>query len=317
MEGLDVVGIECQRALERRLRCWTFALDETERRVTGRQIRRQRNRSASVDFSGSLAAETKRLDDGEGRPTWSEIGIHPHHLFELLVGFLIFAHLPLADLGPGVAVQRVNFSAGGDIFRLDTAAIGQPTADMALDLASDLRLQREHIVEAAVEILAPHFRSIVGADEIGTDSDPVASRADACLDQIVGDLARRRTAVFGDLLGRVRTKHQQLRVAADRLARVFPDTRHQAGVARVETFEREDSNPWPPGIAAIDKLHADKRGHQKEERTGGRKPARPWRGPPRGRVGDRCGRLLPAHQRRDACRQFLPTGVPHVAPPAF
>src|SRR5689334_8759364 len=91
---------------------------------------------------------------------------------------------------------------------------GEAAPDPALDLAGDLRLQREDIVELAVEILAPDLRAVPGSNQVRTDSNAVTGRPNAGFEQIIGGALRRALALLGQLLSRVRTENDQLRVTS-------------------------------------------------------------------------------------------------------
>src|SRR5438128_1286512 len=75
-----------------------------------------------------------------------------------------------------------------------------PPADAALDLARDLRVQGEDVVELAVEVLTPELFAVLRPNQVGTHPDPVTGGSHARLEQIVRGLLRRAFAFLGELL---------------------------------------------------------------------------------------------------------------------
>ena len=323
IEGLDVVGIEFDRPSERGLRARAVIQSEAERGMAGGQVRGKRDRAPRIfllppGVPGNLAGRRHADRRRQGRPAGREIWIGGHDLSELLDGFGIARSVTAADLGSSVAVQRIDLAGGGDVLGATAARARQPPADPSLDFPSDLGLESENIVQLAIKRLAPDLGAVARAGQVGANPHPIARLSNARLNQIVSSLSGRTAAFLGQFLGRIRPQDEQLRVARQCLARVFPNAQSKAVVDTADGGEGKDGDGWSARIAAAEATEKINRcAGEKEQQSSQSQRHAPVEALTTGaRFARRLGWPFARGDRGHACEQLLPTAVLRVAAPA-
>src|SRR4030095_11796780 len=98
----------------------------------------------------------------------------------------------------------IDFTRGCNVFRLDPSAPGKPPANASLDLLRDLRLQRQDVIQLAIESLAPDLHTVLRPHQAGADAYSVWRGSNASLDKIICRLAGGLGALSRNLLRSVR-----------------------------------------------------------------------------------------------------------------